>query len=399
MATYLVSRVEYSISLRIMANGYKCFYEKKANGFIQFICFLVADFENELVLRLEVWPFSCLSDENYVDLVDAKGVVHLVKMNRNLEPFVWSFNGDKWIDFMSTFKLLDSKIIHFDQINCNRFLVNFYTKDGDEVGYGFTKDHVYKCLVSGCHDPRIYQPIPHKMLLNSKRVLDCKRVPIEFNGVVSDMGISFSLFSKLRKVVGVAFTGPEWERVCESEMFSASKVIVISSDEYGGSFVGKVIHEFVYDTDFVTKIISGPGESSNSAVVSEKSFIIVFSSCAKTKGYMSIPTAFHCHQMRAVYHEVWINANGRSLYMCMKIHIDKRSKSEKSTSVHLVGEMRRLKEVLDINVGDMIHFELVSGNITSDELFNDYNLRNNGHKATEDIDRKTNMVEVEKEYQ
>ncbi|GKD68711.1 hypothetical protein Tco_1322801 [Tanacetum coccineum] len=211
MATYLVSRVEYSISLRIMADGYKCFYEKKADGFIQFICFLVGDFENELVLRLE---------------------------------------------------------------------------DGDEVGYGFTKDHVYKCLVFGCHDPRMYQPIPHKMLLNSKRVLDCKRVPIEFNGVVSDMGISFSLFSKLRKVVGVAFTGPEWERVCESEMFSASKVIVISFDEYGGSFVGKVIHEFVSDTDFVTKIISGLGESSNSAVVSERSFIIEFSSCAETKGYM-----------------------------------------------------------------------------------------------------------------
>ncbi|GKF87178.1 hypothetical protein Tco_0258055, partial [Tanacetum coccineum] len=65
-----------------MADGYKCIYEKKADGFIQFICFLVGDFENELVLRLEVWPSNCLSDENYVDLVDAKGVVHLVKMNR-----------------------------------------------------------------------------------------------------------------------------------------------------------------------------------------------------------------------------------------------------------------------------------------------------------------------------
>nr|GEY20184.1 hypothetical protein [Tanacetum cinerariifolium] len=99
-------------------------------------------------------------------------------------------------------------------------------------------------------------------------------------------GFNFSHFSKLRKLVGVAFTGPEWERVCEFEMFSASKVIVISSDEYGGSFVGKVIHGFVSDTDVVTKNISRLGESSNSAVVFEKSFVIEFSSCAKTKGYL-----------------------------------------------------------------------------------------------------------------
>nr|GEY56992.1 hypothetical protein [Tanacetum cinerariifolium] len=41
-----------------------------------------------------------------------------------------------------------------------------------------------------------------------------------------------------RKLVGVAFTGLKWEIVCESEMFSASKVIVISSDEYGISVEG-----------------------------------------------------------------------------------------------------------------------------------------------------------------
>ncbi|GKA33842.1 ankyrin repeat-containing protein [Tanacetum coccineum] len=173
--------------------------EKKADGFIQFICFLVGDFVNELVLPLEVWPCSCSYDQNYVELVDAQSVVHVV---------------------------LDPKIIHFDQISRNRFVVNFYTKDGDEVDYGRTKDPCDKCLVLGCHDPRMYQPIPHKMLLNTERFRGCKRVPIEFNGVVTDIGITFSRFSKLRKLVGVAFTDLEWERVC-----SASKVIVISSDE------------------------------------------------------------------------------------------------------------------------------------------------------------------------
>ncbi|GKE92128.1 hypothetical protein Tco_1573223, partial [Tanacetum coccineum] len=210
--------------LRIMADAYKCFYEKKADGFIQFICFLVGDFVNELVLPLEVWPCSCSYDENYVDLVDAQSVVHVVKMNRDLEPSVWSFNGYKWIEFMSSFEVLDPKIIHFDQIN-----------------------------------PVMIRPIPHKMLLNTERFQNCKRVPIEFNRVVSDMGTTFSRFSKLRRLVGVAFTGPEWERVCESEMFSASKVIVISSDEYGGSFVGKVIHGFVSDSDVVPMNIFGPG--------------------------------------------------------------------------------------------------------------------------------------------
>ncbi|GJS39067.1 hypothetical protein Tco_0564110 [Tanacetum coccineum] len=213
-----------------MTDGYKCFYEKKVDGFIQFICFLVGDFINELVLPLEVWPCSCLYDEKYVHLVDAQSVVHAV---------------------------LDPKIIHFDQINRNRFVVNFYTKDGDEVDYGRTKDHCHKCLVLGCHDPRMYQ-----------------------------------------------------ERVCESEMFYASKVIVISSDKYGGLFIGKVIHGFISDTDVVTKNISGTGESSNLAVVSEKSFVIEFSSCAETKGYL---------------------------------------------------------DVLELNVGDRMHFQLVFGNLTSDE--------------------------------
>ncbi|GJY55912.1 hypothetical protein Tco_0455027, partial [Tanacetum coccineum] len=325
--------------LRIMADAYKCFYEKKADGFIQFICFLVGDFVNELVLPLEVWPCSCSYDENYVDLVDAQSVVHVVKMNRDLEPSVWSFNGYKWIEFMSSFEVLDPKIIHFDQINRNRFLVNFYTKDGDEVDYGRTKDHCDKCLVLGCHDPRMYQPIPHKMLLNTKR---------------------FRLWVlRLRVLNG--------KECCESEMFSATKVIVISSDEYGGSFDGKVIHGFVSDTNVVANNICGPGESSNLAAVSEKSFVIEFNSCAERKGYLSIPASFHCHLIRGGYRVVWLNGNGRSLYMCMKIHIDKRCRREKNSRVHLVGEMHRLKEVLELIVGDRMVFELVSGNISSDE--------------------------------
>ncbi|GJU64219.1 hypothetical protein Tco_1246054 [Tanacetum coccineum] len=284
--------------LRIMADRYKCFYEKKADGFIQLICFLVGDFENELDLPLEVWPSSCVYGGNFVDLIDAKGVVHL---------------------------------------------------DGDEVDYGFKKDHCHKCLVFGCHDPCMYQPIPHKMLLNSKRVRDCKRVLVEFNGIVSDMGISFSLFSKVRKVVGVAFTGPEWERVCESEMFSASKVIVISSDEYCSSFVGKVIDGFVCDTDFMTKIISGPCESSNSAIVSKKSFIIEFSHCVSQRD-----TCLH-------YCDLFFLSEYPGLFSLSPYSWGL------SRGVHLVGEMYHLKEVLELIVGDRILFELVSGNISSDE--------------------------------
>ncbi|GKB65680.1 hypothetical protein Tco_0921866, partial [Tanacetum coccineum] len=35
--------------------------------------------------------------------------------------------------------------------------VTFYTKDGDEVDYEFTKDHDEKCVVVGYNDPRMYQ--------------------------------------------------------------------------------------------------------------------------------------------------------------------------------------------------------------------------------------------------
>ncbi|GJW50925.1 hypothetical protein Tco_0092276, partial [Tanacetum coccineum] len=82
-------------------------------------------------------------------------------------------------------------------------------------------------------------PILHKMLLNLKFNRDSKRVAIEFNGVVMDMRIGFSLFSRLIKLVGVAFTGAEWERLCQAEIFSSSKVLNISSDENADSFVGK----------------------------------------------------------------------------------------------------------------------------------------------------------------
>nr|GEW16048.1 hypothetical protein [Tanacetum cinerariifolium] len=277
-------------------------------------------------------------------------------MNRNSEPYVWSFNEDKWIEFMSSFEVLDPKIIYFDQINRNRFVVKSYTKDGDEVDYGRTKDHCYKCLVLGCHDPRMYRP------MNTKCFRNCKRIPTEFNGVVFDMGISFSRFSKLRKLVGIAFTGHEWETVCESEMCYASKVIVIYSDEYGGSFVGKVIHGFVSDTDIVTKNISG------------QSFVIEFSSCAETKGYLSIPASFHDHKISGDCRPVWLIAGQRSLYMSVKIHIDKLLKTDKNKNVQVVGEICHLKDVLELNVGDRMHFWLVFGNLTSDEalLFDVY---------------------------
>nr|GEW03818.1 hypothetical protein [Tanacetum cinerariifolium] len=124
-------------------------------------------------------------------------------------------------------------------------------------------------------------------------------------------------------LVGVSFTGPEWERVCMSRMFSASKVIVISSDEYGGLFVGKSIHGFVSNTNVVTKNISGPCE--------------------------------------------------RSLYMSVKIYIDEWSKTDKNKNVQLVGEICRLKDVLELNVGDRMRFRLVFGNLTFDEaLFFDF---------------------------
>ncbi|GJZ71529.1 hypothetical protein Tco_0635380, partial [Tanacetum coccineum] len=180
------------------------------------------------VLPLEVWPSSCLYDQNYVELVDARAVVHVVRMNRDFEAGVWIFNGLKWIKFMSnTFKDLDPMMVM-------KWVM---------------------VLQFSCHDPS-YSPL--------------------------DV-VEYKAFLELR-LVGVAFTGPKWERVCESGMFSASKVIVISSDEYGGSFVGKVIHGFVSDSDVMPMNIFGPGESSNSAAVF-KELLLSLGSCGDTKGY------------------------------------------------------------------------------------------------------------------
>nr|GEX10525.1 hypothetical protein [Tanacetum cinerariifolium] len=129
-----------------------------------------------------LWPKLLTADTNYVELVDARANVHMVKMDRDYEDSAWSFS------------------------------VNFYTKDGDEVDYVVTKDHQMKCVVVGRHDPRMYQPIPHKMLLNSK------------------------------------------ERLCDTAKLSAVKAIIISANESGGSFVGKVINGVVADTE--TKVDS-----------------------------------------------------------------------------------------------------------------------------------------------
>ncbi|GJT03985.1 putative reverse transcriptase domain-containing protein [Tanacetum coccineum] len=80
----------------------------------------------------------------------------------------------------------------------------------------------------------------------------------------------------------------------------------------------------------VKKFNSARGESSNAGACSEKSFIAEFI--------------------------------GRSLYMSSKIHIDKRVKTDKNTNVQLVGEMHRLKEVLEVNVGDRMFFQLLYDN-------------------------------------
>ncbi|GJY10558.1 hypothetical protein Tco_0378743 [Tanacetum coccineum] len=84
------------------------------------------------------------------------------------------------------------------------------------------------------------------------------------------MHISYSICSKLKTLVGVAFTGVEWERLCQD---------------------GDVIDGLVPEP--VKKFNSARGESSNAGACSEKN---------------------------------------------------------KNTNVQLVGEMHRLKEVLEVNV-------------------------------------------------
>ncbi|GJS28961.1 hypothetical protein Tco_0489581 [Tanacetum coccineum] len=200
--------------------------EAKSNGLIEFISFLSDGYHIKLNLSKELWPSNLLEDINFLELVDTKAKVHFVRIDRDYSSSGWSFNGSKWVEFISSVKHLDPKIIHFDQIDGNRFLVNFYTKNGDEVEYRFTCDHVEKCVVVEC----TLTPIPHKMLLNYKVNRDAKRVPIEFM----------------------------WERLL---MFSATKVFIISSNENGDLFVGKVMDGFVSDS--MKKFCFAPCESSN----------------------------------------------------------------------------------------------------------------------------------------
>ncbi|GJY08029.1 hypothetical protein Tco_0375083 [Tanacetum coccineum] len=312
-----------------MSDLLKWFVDTNNKGYIEFLCFLPVGYDAELELPSLVWPKILKCDTNYVELVDVRGNVHMVKMDRDDDYSAWSFNGSGWVSFISTFKDLNPKMIHFEQIDLNTFLVNFYTKDGDEIDYVFTKDHDQKCVVVGCHDPRMYQPIPHKMLLNSKLNHDRKCVRIAFNGVEVELEVSFSVCSKSKTRVGVAFTGLEWERLCNTVMFSASKAIIISSDESGGSFVGKVINGFVA----AMKFDSATGEYSNVGGVSEKTFVYVFSSVSRL-----LFIVIKCGVVIVMF----------------------------GSLPELVGDMHRLKEILELKVGDRMLFEHVSGNISSD---------------------------------
>ncbi|GJU71608.1 hypothetical protein Tco_1263013 [Tanacetum coccineum] len=105
------------------------------------------------------------------------------------------------------------------------------------------------------------------------------------------MHISYSICSKLKTLVGVAFTGVEWERLCQDVMFSATKVLIISSNESVDLFVGKVIDGFVPEP--VKKFNSARGESSNAGACSEKSFIAEFSLCIDTKGYLCLVLQYY----------------------------------------------------------------------------------------------------------
>nr|GEZ80555.1 hypothetical protein [Tanacetum cinerariifolium] len=140
-----------------MLDVLKWFVDTRNNGYIEFFCFLPVGYDAELELPSLVWPKILTADTNYVEVVDARANVYMVKMFRDYEDSAWSFNCSEWVSFISTFKDLNPKIMHFEQIDLKTFLVNFYTKDGDEVDYVFTKDHEMKCVVVGCHDPRMYQ--------------------------------------------------------------------------------------------------------------------------------------------------------------------------------------------------------------------------------------------------
>ena len=78
-------------------------------------------------------------------------------MDRGHDSYVWALGGTVWTELVSTVIHLEPKFVHFDQICGNKFLVNFYTDTGEEVGYRVTFGHVSKCVVLGCEDPRLYQ--------------------------------------------------------------------------------------------------------------------------------------------------------------------------------------------------------------------------------------------------
>ena len=91
------------------------------------------------------------------------------------------------------------------------------------------------------------QPIPSEMMLGWKETRDSKRVQIEIDGVVRNIGVTFHCFLKERKLIGAAFTSDEWESLCVSLDFSATKLLVISANEDDDLFVGKVMDGFVAD--------------------------------------------------------------------------------------------------------------------------------------------------------
>nr|GEX53845.1 hypothetical protein [Tanacetum cinerariifolium] len=89
-----------------------------------------------------------------------------------------------------------------------------------------------------------------------------KRVPISFNGAISEIRITYSICSKLKRYLA----------------------LIITSTETGNLFVAMVIDGFVCDT--MNKFDYEIGESSNSASCTEKSFSAAFSLCTDTKGYL-----------------------------------------------------------------------------------------------------------------
>nr|GEU70978.1 hypothetical protein [Tanacetum cinerariifolium]GEW47517.1 hypothetical protein [Tanacetum cinerariifolium] len=198
-------------------------------------------------------------------------------MYRECEDFVCSFLGDELVSFISTVKDLHPKFIHLEQTDLKAYLVTFYTSVGDEIDYWFTKDHEMKYLVVGS--------IPHHMLLTFKRYRLSKCVPIEFNGVVLDIGLSFSFSSRLKKLVGVALLGLSAKDFVNVRCFVHQKLLLYPSVSIMLHLLGRGWMG-VYDTAICKKICSGQGESSNSVGCSERSFIAVFSLCVDTKGYL-----------------------------------------------------------------------------------------------------------------